>query len=366
MKRMPIISPLFPDITELQDEIGLILASGQVSNGKYVQRLESDVADYLGVKHFVTFCNGETALIAMLAVAQLSGEVIIPAYTFVGTPHALLWNRLTPVLADVDPQTWTIDPKEIEARIGVKTSAILAVPILGNPAHNDVLAEIAERHQLALLFDSAQGFGSTYRGKHIGNFGLTESFSFHATKVFSTMEGGGVATHDEGMRNRLVAIRNFGKVGQDCQMLGLNGKMTEIAALVGLKNLQILDSHIRHRQELVARYQEQLRGIPGIQFQGVTPGALVAPHLFQILTPRRDEIIGVLGQHNIEARSFMSPPLYDLSFYLQHEQYPIAEQIAYTSVALPLHSNMRIEEVDRVCSIIKELYEIMPSTSNLQ
>ena len=356
MKRIPIIRPLFPSNTKLQPDIDEILASGQVSNGIYVQRLESAIAEYLGVKYFIAFCNGEAALIAMIAALRLSGEVIVPAYTFVGTPHAVVWNGLTPVFVDAHPKTWTINPSEIEAKITLRTSAILAVPIFGNPVCNDVLANIAEQHNLMLLYDSAQGFGSKYNGKRLGGFGCAESFSFHATKIFSTMEGGGVATNDSELYERLVAIRNFGKIGNDCKMLGFNGKMTEVCALVGLKNLEVLDAHITHRQNLVARYREQLADISEITFQSPSLGGNVAPSLCQILVEaKRDDVLAALIHHDIEARNFMSPPIHLMSKYACKDRYPVAEHIAAMSVALPLHSNLQFEEVDRVCSIIKDV-----------
>src|SRR4029077_2331509 len=186
-------------------------------------------------------------------------EVITPAYTFSGTAHGIAWNGLTPVFADADPETWTLDVVDAERRITPRTRAILAAPLYGNPCDHDALAELARRRGLRLLYDSASGCGSRYRNTPLGGFGDAEMFSFHATKVFTTMEGGAVVTNDQGFHEAVSMIRNFGKNGQeaDCTYAGLNGKLTEVAALVGLELLPGLVCWIEHRHRVAAVYRER-------------------------------------------------------------------------------------------------------------
>jgi dTDP-4-amino-4,6-dideoxyglucose len=346
-----IVRPVFPEISEFENEFSQVLKSGQVTNNsRYVIELEKLLADYLGVKYALAFCNGEAALMIMLKAAELKGEIIVPSYTFSGTAHAAIWNNLTPVFADIDAETLTIDPRSVEQKIGPATSAILAAPVYGNPCDNDALQEIADRHKLKLLYDSASGFGCSYKGKRLGGFGEAEIFSFHATKVFPTMEGGALTTNDLKMYEVARQLRNFGQAGPvDCSMAGMNGKMMEISALIGIHLLKDYESVIAHRLKIAKAYEQQLAPLPGLRMQKVMPNNL-STYLYLALVVdadefglSRDDLIEALAVENITARRFLDPPVHRMSYYVNNfgsTSLPVVEDVASRAVALPLFSDM--------------------------
>jgi dTDP-4-amino-4,6-dideoxygalactose transaminase len=338
--------------------------------GTHSRELETQLAAYVGTRHCAVFCNGEAALIAMLQAARLprGAEVITPAYSFSGTAHGIVWSGLVPVFADVDPATWTLDPVDAERRVTGRTVAILAAPVYGNPCDNDALGALAARRGLRLFYDSASGFGSRYRGRPLGGFGVAEMFSFHATKVFATMEGGAICTDDGGLHESACMIRNFGKNGRDadCDFVGFNGKMTEIAALVGLALLPSLDTVVAHRNRVAGRYAERLGGLPGVTLPAVQPHAVSSWLFYQILVDAdgfgltRDELLAALGAENIGARRFFFPPNHQLTCYRDHGEpprLPVAEGIAARSVAFPVYTDMSLDEVDRITGAVLALYE---------
>ena len=369
--KLDIVRPLLPNVEVLEGRFAAALRSGQVTNmGCYSRELETAVAGYVGTKHCAVFCNGEAALIAMLQAARLprGAEVVTTAYTFSGTAHAIAWNGLVPVFADIDPGTWTLDPADAARRITSHTAAILAAPLYGNPCDNDALAEVAHRKGVRLFFDSASGCGSRFGGRPLGQFGDAEMFSFHATKVFPTMEGGAVCTDDTALYEAACMIRNFGKNGReaDCDFVGFNGKMTEICALVGLELLPGLDAVVAHRDAMAERYRQQLGVLPGLRHQAVYPGATSSWLYYQFLVDEdafgltRDELITALTAENLAARRFLFPCNHQLSCY-RHlgapPSLPVAEYAASHSVALPVYSNMTVDEVDRIAACVRAAYE---------
>jgi len=369
-QRLDIVRPVLPAADALHARFAECLRTGQVTNmGRYSHELEARLADYAGTKHCAVFCNGETALIAMLRAARLpaGSEVITPAYTFSGTAHAIAWNGLIPVFADVHPDTWTLDVTDAERRITPATRAILAAPLYGNPCDNDALAELAARRGLRLLYDSASGCGSRYDGRPLGGFGDAEMFSFHATKVFPTMEGGAVLTGDPEIYEAVCMIRNFGKNGReaDCTYAGLNGKMMEIAALVGLELLPGLDAVVEHRNQVARRYRELLSGVPGMRHQQVQRRGVSSWLYYQVVVDAetfgldRNELIAALECENIVARRFIFPANHQLECYrLRGDQpaLPVAEDIASHSVALPLYSDTTMEEVAGIAECVLAIH----------
>jgi dTDP-4-amino-4,6-dideoxygalactose transaminase len=367
-----IVRPVIPDLSTFEADFKACLVSGQVTNNsKWVVEFERRIREFVGVEHALAFCNGETALICMLAAAGLEGELIVPSYTFSGTVHATAWTNLRPVFADVDRASFTIDPASIEERLTPRSSGILAAPVYGNPCDNQALHDLAERHGLALLYDSASGFGCRYRGRRLGGFGKAEIFSFHATKVFGTMEGGALTTNDPALYERARLLRGFGQIGPvDCGLAGLNGKMTEVCALVGLRTLDAFEQVLARRARLGAEYASLLGEIPGVVPQHVRPenessrlflSFLLDPDAFGL---SRDELIEALKLENITARKFLDPPVHRMTYY--REKYgdvhlPLTEAVAASAVALPFPSDLTAEELRAVCGAVASLQRNAPA-----
>ncbi|HMC75811.1 MAG TPA: DegT/DnrJ/EryC1/StrS family aminotransferase, partial [Vicinamibacterales bacterium] len=293
------------------------------------------------------------------------GELIVPSYTFSGTVHAAIWNNLTPVFADIDRRTFTIDPASVEAKITPRTAAILAAPVYGNACDNDALQAVADRRGIPLYYDSASGFGCTYKGRKLGGFGRAEIFSFHATKVFATMEGGALTTNDDRFADRARQLRSFGQAGLvDCASAGINGKMMEVAALVGLRSLDTFDEVIAHRAAITADYVARLSKIPGLTVQQVPAGnlstrlymaMLVDPQAFGL---NADELAEALKPENIVARRFLDPPVHKMSYYrgrFGDISLPVTEFVAGNAVALPLYSDMTSREVEIITNAVRDL-----------
>lgn len=361
-----IVRPVFPKLEDFSGEFIEALSSGNVTNqSKYVIEFERRLADYIGVKYCAVFNNGEQALIAMIHSGKLTGEVITPAYTFCGTTHALIWNNLFPVFVDIDEETWTIDVSKVEEKITPRTSAILAAPLYGNPCNNYELEKIARKNNLKLFYDSASACGSVFDSKKVGSFGDAEIFSFHATKVMTTMEGGAVVTNDKQIYDHVCSLRNFGKNYRDadCDYAGFNGKMTEICALVGLKLIDKLDQFVVHRTSVALEYEKVLSVLPGIKFQKAQKNSVSCWLYFQfeidesITGFSRDILVDKLNQAGIQARKFLFPANHQLSCYnhLPQTQLPITERVAKNSVALPIYSDMEIEEVQFISNKVLEV-----------
>ena len=234
--------PNIGDRAKLLERVNNILDNRWLTNnGPYVQEFEQRIADMIGVRHCVAMCNATVALEITIRALELSGEVIVPSFTFVATAHALQWQEMTPVFSDIDPKSHNLDPARVEQMITPRTSAIIGVHLWGRPCNVEALAEIAARRGLKLLFDAAHAFGCSYKGRMIGGFGDAEVFSFHATKIINSFEGGAVVTNNDVLANKIRLMRNFGFAGYDnVTRLGLNGKMTEVCAAMGLTSLEAM------------------------------------------------------------------------------------------------------------------------------
>ncbi len=291
------------------------------NNGPMVQEFEARIAAHLGVKHCVAMCNGTIALEIAIRALGLTGEVIVPSWTFVATAHALYWQGITPVFADIDPETHNLDPDAVRRMITPRTSGIIGVHLWGRAAPVEALQAIADEHGLKLMFDAAHAFGSTHRGQSIGRFGACEVFSFHATKSFNTMEGGAVTTDDDALAETLRLMRNFGFKGYDNVVHpGTNGKMIEVCAAMGLANLDGFDAIVETNTRNHAAYKAALAGIPGVRLLDYDPAERNSHHYIVLevgpdCAATRDEIIAALHAENILARKYFWPGCHGMQPY---------------------------------------------------
>ncbi|MEF3083821.1 DegT/DnrJ/EryC1/StrS family aminotransferase [Luteimonas sp. SMYT11W] len=291
------------------------------NNGPMVQDFEQRIATHLGVKHCIAMCNGTIALEIAIRALGLEGEVIVPSWTFVATAHALYWQGITPVFADIDPATHNLDPAAVRRMITPRTSGIIGVHLWGRAAPVDELQVIADEHGLKLMFDAAHAFGSTYRGQSVGSFGACEVFSFHATKAFNTMEGGAVTTNDDELAEAMRLMRNFGFKGYDNVIHpGTNGKMIEVCAAMGLANLEGFDAVLDANRRNHAGYKAALGVIGGITLLDYDPGERNSHHYIVLevdasFAVSRDAIIDVLHAENILARKYFWPGCHGMQPY---------------------------------------------------
>jgi len=341
------------------------------NNGPLVQEFERRVAELHGVKHCVAMCNGTVALEIAIRALGLEGEVIVPSYTFIATAHALNWQAITPVFADIDPVTHNLDPAAVRRMITPRTTGIIGVHLWGRGAPVDELQSIAVEHDLKLMFDAAHAFGCSYKGKMIGNFGACEVLSFHATKFFNTFEGGAVLTNDNELAETMRLMRNFGFSGFDNVIHpGTNGKMIEVVAAMGLVNLDAIDSVIAANRRNLQTYSEALAGLPGISLLGFDETErnnyqYVVMEVGEGCTVSRDRIIEALHAENIRARKYFWPGCHNMQPY--RELYPHAglllpntQRVADRVVVLPTGTTMNAEMVNVVSTVIRVLIEDRP------
>lgn len=336
------------------------------NNGPVVQEFERRIADYLGVKHCVAMCNGTIALEIAIRALDLTGEVILPSWTFIATAHALHWQGITPVFADIDPATHNLDPEAVRRMITPRTSGIIGVHLWGRAAPVDELQAIADEHSLKLMFDAAHAFGSTYKGHSIGRFGACEVLSFHATKAFNTMEGGAVVTNDDALAEKMRLMRNFGFSGYDNVIHpGTNGKMIEVCAAMGLANLDALDKVEVINRGHHAAYATTLADVPGICVLAYEPSERNSHHYVVLevgpdCRVTRDEIITALHAENILARKYFWPGCHRMEPY--HKLFPHAdlllrqtEAVARRIIVAPNGAALRTEDIQSVCAVIRSL-----------
>ncbi|OYP32363.1 DegT/DnrJ/EryC1/StrS family aminotransferase [Rhodopirellula sp. MGV] len=336
------------------------------NNGCVVQELESQLKDYLGVKHCIAVCNATVGLQLACHALDLSGQVIVPSFTFAATPHAAQWEGLTPIFADIDPKTHSISPESISEKITAETSAIMGVHVWGIPCDTEAIAQIASDHKLAVIYDAAHAFGSCHQGKMIGNFGNCEVFSFHATKFFNTFEGGAIATNDDELAERLQLMRNFGFAGMDEVIhLGTNAKMPEICAAMGLSLLPMLDeiqSANRYKHSL---YQAHLETVDGIRFltydhvEKTNWQYVVIEIDAQRRGETRDQVMQRLHENNVRARRYFFPGCHRMEPYRsqpfnQDLVLPHTETACQQVICLPTGSDIDEQDIERVCNIIRQ------------
>ncbi|MBK8465878.1 MAG: aminotransferase class I/II-fold pyridoxal phosphate-dependent enzyme [Chloracidobacterium sp.] len=336
------------------------------NNGPFVQEFEAKIAEFAGVKHCIAMCNATIALEIAIRAAEMTGEVIVPAFTFVATAHALQWQEITPVFCDIDPLTHNLDPARVEELITPKTTGIIGVHVWGRPCNVEALCEIAERRNLKLMFDSAHAFGCSHKGKMVGGFALAEVFSFHATKFFNTLEGGAVVTNDDDFAAKIRLMKNFGFSGYDNVIyIGTNGKMAEVNAAMGLTNLESLADFIavNHRNYNVYRdCLSEIRGLSLIQYDEKEKNNYhyIVVEIDESETGiSRDELIRVLGSENVLARRYFYPGCNRMEPY--RSSYPHArlllpetEKMSQRVLVLPSGTAVSPDDIEIVCGILTE------------
>jgi dTDP-4-amino-4,6-dideoxygalactose transaminase len=335
------------------------------NNGQYVQEFERRVADRLGAQHVVAVCNGTVALEIAIRALELSGEVIVPSFTFAATVHALRWLGITPVFCDVDAKSHTLDHRRVEQVITPRTTGMLAVHLWGGACDVDELSEIAARRKLKLLFDAAHGFSCSYKGRMIGNFGDAEVLSFHATKVLNTFEGGAIVTNDDGLAARLRLMRNLGfRTLDDVVTVGTNGKMSEVCAAMGLTGLESVDQFIRVNYDNYCHYRHalgHLRGVSMMSF-GEDQRSNYQYIVLEIDEAEaglsRDDLMHVLHAENIRARRYFFPGCHRMAPY--RDLYPDAgrflretERLTTSVLCLPTGTGLDSDDIEAICCIIR-------------
>ncbi len=357
-----------PDLQEYMDEISDMWDSHWLTNmGPKHKQFQAELTQYMGVDNVDLFTNGHMALELTLQAMNLQGEVITTPFTFASTTHAIVRNGLKPVFCDIDPETYCIDTAKIEELITDYTCAIMPVHVYGNVCNIEEINRIARKYELKVIYDAAHTFGETYKGKGIGSFGDASCFSFHATKVFNSIEGGAVCFKDKQLGEKLYELKNFGIHGpEEVSAIGANAKMNEFCAAMGLCNLRHVEEEIDKRRKLVERYREHLGGCEGIQLNAVQPEVKSNYAYFPVVFEEkqygasREEVFDKLSENGIYARKYFYP--LTNTFECFHGRYdvmqtPIALHISKRVLTLPLYAGLRLEDVDRICYIIKELQE---------
>lgn len=335
------------------------------NGGRYVREFESRIAESVGVEHCVAMCNATVALEIAIRALGMNGEVIVPSFTFIATAHALEWQGITPVFCDIDPETYNLDPRLVEQLITPRTTGILPVHVFGRPCDVEALQEIATRHGLRLLFDSAHAFGCSYKNRMIGGFGEAEVFSFHATKFINSMEGGAVVTNNAELAEKMRLMKNFGFSYYDrTDYIGTNGKMNEVSAAFGLTNLESMQSFIDTNYRNYLQYAEELSGVEGLRLISYNADEK-CNYQYVILEMEndktgvtRDQLIEILHAENILARRYFYPGCHRMEPYRSyypsaHFMLPITEQLASQVIALPTGTAVGSEQISAICEIVR-------------
>jgi dTDP-4-amino-4,6-dideoxygalactose transaminase len=364
-KLITVTSPLLPDLDELNVYLKDIWnRKWLTNNGHYHQELEKALCEYLKVPYISLFTNGTIPLLCALQALRITGEVITTPYSFVATTHALWWNNIKPVFVDIDPVTCCMDPEKIEAAITPKTTAIMPVHVYGKPCETEAIQTIADKYGLKVIYDAAHAFGVEVNGKSILEAGDISTLSFHATKVYNTIEGGALVCHDEKTKQRIDHLKNFGFSDEVTVIApGINGKMDEIRSAYGLLNLKQVDKAIAARQHVAVRYREALRKVEGITFMEDIPGVRHNYSYFPIFIDAekygmtRDELYFKMKSHNVLGRRYFYPLISEFSTYrglesARKDNLPVAHKIADSVICLPLYHTLMEEDIDRVLDCI--------------
>ncbi|BDX39348.1 aminotransferase [Tenuifilaceae bacterium CYCD] len=362
-----VTQPSMPPMDEFVEYLKQIWDSKWLTNnGHFHQELEQQLCKYLGVNHISLFSNGTLALITALQSLRISGEVITTPFSFVATTHALHWNGITPVFVDIDPETFNINPNKIEAAITPKTTAILPVHVYGNPCNVEKIEEIARRYGLKILYDAAHAFGVKKNSNSILNYGDLSVLSFHATKVFTTIEGGAIVSHSAEEKNRIDQLKNFGFVNEvTIAAPGINAKMNEMQAAYGLLELKYVENKIKKRKTNSVLYKELLSNIDGITLMDVPQGIEHNYSYFPIIinesvtNRKRDEVYDYLKSKNIFTRRYFYPLISNLATYSslkssEISNLPIANKVASSILCLPMYPDLTTDNIEYIAKSIKE------------
>lgn len=367
MKPITVTQPCLPPLDEFIPYLQQIWDNKWLTNdGPLHEQLEKELADYLGVKYLSLFANGTLALITALQALNITGEVITTPFSFVATTHSLWWNKITPVFVDIEPEYLNLDPSKIEAAITDKTTAIMPVHVYGNPCKMDEIQRIADKHGLKVIYDAAHAFGVKKDDVSILNYGDLSILSFHATKVYSTIEGGAIISHTEEMKRHIVNLKNFGFRGETVvEEPGINAKLNEVQAAYGLLQLKYIDGFIEKRKTITELYRELLNDVPGILLLPDLDGYTHSYSYFPILIDKdvygmtRDELYNKLKENNIFARRYFYPLISDFEPYRElssatADNLPIATKIAQQVLCLPIYVALDEQDVQRISLIIKK------------
>lgn len=366
-KKITVTSPLLPPLEEFIPYLEDIWKRKWLTNnGHYHQELEKALAEYLGVEYISLFTNGTLPIMIALQALRITGEVITTPYSFVATTHSLWWNNIKPVFVDIDPKTCNIDPDKIEAAITPRTTAIMPVHVYGNPCDTEKIQAIADNYGLKVIYDAAHAFGVTVNGESILKSGDMSTLSFHATKTYNTIEGGGLVCRDEKTKQRIDYLKNFGFAGETTVIApGINGKMDEIRSAYGLLELKYVDDAIEKRKQVAIQYREALKDIVGISCLQDIPGVRHNYSYFPILVDEakygisRDELYEKLKENNIYGRRYFYPLISEFPTYrgldsANKENLPVSHKIADSVICLPMHHELTNEEIYRILNLIKE------------
>ena len=362
-----VTSPLLPNLDEFTESLKEIWESKWITNnGQFHQKLEAALAEYLKVPYVSLFTNGTLPLLTALQALRITGEVITTPYSFVATTHALWWNGIKPVFVDIDPSTGNIDPQKIEAAITPRTTAILPVHVYGKPCDTEAIQAIADKYGLKVIYDAAHAFGVEVNGESLLNAGDMSTLSFHATKVFNTIEGGAMVMHDEKTKQRIDYLKNFGFANEiEVVGPGINSKMDEVRSAYGLLNLKQVDAAIAARQKVAVAYRKALRNVDGISFWDDMPGVRHNYSYFPIFVDAekygmtRDELYMKMKDQGVWSRRYFYPLISEFSTYRglessRPENLPNAHRMADTVICLPMHHALSENDLNRIInSIIK-------------
>lgn len=362
-----VTSPLLPNLDDFNEILKQIWASKWITNnGSFHKQLEKELAAYLKVPYISLFTNGTLPLITALQALRITGEVITTPYSFVATTHALWWNGIKPVFVDIDPTTGNINPDKIEAAITPKTTAIMPVHVYGKPCDTKRIQEIADQYGLKVIYDAAHAFGVEVNGESILNAGDLSTLSFHATKVYNTVEGGAMVMHDEKMKKRIDYLKNFGFANETTVVgPGINSKMDEVRSAYGLLNLKQVDAAIEARHQVAIKYREVLRNVEGVTFFDDIPGVRHNYSYFPIFIDAkkygmtRDELYFKMKEQNVLGRRYFYPLISEFSTYrglesAKPENLPEAHKMADSVICLPMHHALSNDDIQRILdSIIK-------------
>lgn len=364
-KVITVTSPLLPNLDEFNALLKEIWASKWITNnGSFHKQLEKELAAYLKVPYISLFTNGTLPLITALQALRITGEVITTPYSFVATTHSLWWNGIKPVFVDLDPATGNIDPDKIEAAITPKTTAIMPVHVYGKPCNTKRIKEIADTYGLKVIYDAAHAFGVEVNGESILNAGDMSTLSFHATKVYNTVEGGALVMHDAETKKRIDYLKNFGFANEVTVVgPGINSKMDEIRSAYGLLNLRQVDAAIEARHQVAIKYREALRGVEGITLFDDMPGVKHNYSYFPIFVDAekygmtRDELYFKMKEQNVLGRRYFYPLISEFSTYrglesARPDNLPNAHKMANTVICLPMHHALTDDDVHRVINCI--------------
>ena len=365
--QITVTSPLLPNLDDFNEMLKEIWASKWITNnGQFHQQLEKALAEYLKVPYISLFTNGTLPLLTALQALCITGEVITTPYSFVATTHSIWWNGCKPVFVDIEEDTCGIDPEKIEAAITPKTTAIMPVHCYGKPVKMRQIQEIADKYGLKVIYDAAHAFGVEVNGESVLNSGDMSTLSFHATKVYNTLEGGALVMHDEQTKKRIDYLKNFGFAGEtEVVAPGINSKVDEVRSAYGLLNLKQVDQAIAARQKVAQKYREALRGVPGIRFfddvSGVRHNYSYFPVFInaEVYGKTRDQLYFEMKEKNVLSRRYFYPLISEFSTYrglpsATPDNLPVATKIANEVICLPMHHALTDEEIERVLNYIKE------------